>query len=183
MSRAPHWKAALVLALVLASGIGLGIAIDRVFLARRGALPPGEFMSPWRMGRVLARLDLTPDQRARIEEILADRRRDLARVREDVRPELERIRIATEADVRAVLTPDQTRQFDRNLERIRRFGAPWRGWDRGSGLPGGSRRHRGPGPHGGPHPGAEGRPDSGDVPGESVPPPPGEPAPPPPGRP
>ena len=100
MSRAANWKAALVLALVLASGIGLGIVIDRAFLARRGALPPGEFMSPWRMGRMLARLDLTPEQRARVDSILALRRQDLSRVREDVRPELERIRIATEADVR-----------------------------------------------------------------------------------
>jgi len=183
MSRAANWKAALVLALVLASGIGLGIAIDRVFLARRGALPPGEFMSPWRMGRMLARLDLTPGQRTRIDSILASSRRDLARVREDVRPELERIRIATEADVRAVLTPAQARQFDRNLERIRRFGPPWRGWDRGFGPPGGGRRHRGAGPHGGPHAGAEERPDSGGGPGEPVPPPTGEPAPPPTGGP
>lgn len=173
MNRGANWKAALVLALVLASGIGLGIAIDRAFLARRGALPPGEFMSPWRMGRMLARLDLTPGQRTRIDSILASSRRDLARVREDVRPELERIRIATEADVRAVLTPDQARLFDRHLERIRRFGSPGRGWDRGPWPPGPGRRQRGPGPHGGPHAEPDARPDSGAGlgPGEPGPPP------------
>lgn len=182
MSRAAHWKAALVLALVLASGIGLGIAIDRAFLARRGALPPGEFMSPWRMGRMLARLDLTPEQRARVDSILALRRQDLSRVREDVRPELERIRIATEADVRAVLTPEQARRFDRHLERIRRFGRP--GWDRdpgerggrGFGPPGPGRGHRGPGPDDPVAPGALGKPGARgpDDASEPGPPPPGE---------
>jgi Spy/CpxP family protein refolding chaperone len=161
VSRGANWKAALVLALVLASGIGLGVVIDRTFLARRGALPPGEFMSPWRMGRVLARLDLTAEQRAAVDSILALHRRDLGRVREDVRPELERIRIATEADLRALLTPQQTARFDRHLERIRRFGPPRRGMDRDFGPPGPGRRHRGPGPRGGPgdEPGAS--PDSG----------------------
>lgn len=160
MSRGPQWKAALVLVLVLASGIGLGIVIDRAFLARRGALPPGEFMSPWRMGRLLARLDLTPEQRSQVDSILALRRRELGRLREEVRPELERIRIATEADLRALLTPEQAARFERHLERVRRFGPPGRGLDRDVPRPGPGRRHRGPGPRGGPlgEPGAS--PDS-----------------------
>jgi len=152
MTHGAKWKAALLLALVLASGIGLGIVIDRAFLARRGALPPGEFMSPWRMGRVLARLDLTPEQRAQVDSILAVRRGDLARMREDVRPELDRIRIATETDLRAILTPEQVARFDRHLERIRRFGQPGRGPDRDLAPPGPGWRHRGggrPGSRGG----------------------------------
>jgi Spy/CpxP family protein refolding chaperone len=146
MSRGPQWKAALVLGLVLASGIGLGIVIDRAFLARRGAVPPGEFMSPWRMGRLLARLDLTPPQRAQVDSILALRRQELGQVREEVRPELERIRITTEADLRAVLTPEQAARFDRHLERVRRFGQPGRRHDRDFGPPGARRQRGGPGP-------------------------------------
>ncbi len=167
MNRGPALKATLMLLLVLASGILLGIVLDRSFLARRGSLPPGEFMSPWRMGRILHGLDLSPEQRARVDSILAERRIELHALREKVGPEIEGIRHRTEADLRAELTPEQAQRFDQNLEQIRRFGPAGRsgrhgpdGGGPGGWGPDGRRGHgpRGPGPHGpGPHgPGPEG---------------------------
>ncbi len=130
--RGPTLGAVIVLLAVLASGVLLGVVIDRALLARRGALPPGSFMSPWRMGRILADLNLTPAQQTAIDSILAVRHEDLLRVRAQVHPELDALRLRTEAEVRALLTPAQSAVFDRNLDRARRFGPP----------------DRGPGPHG-----------------------------------
>lgn len=72
------------------------------------------------MGHLLRRLDLSPAQRAAVDSILAARREEASRLRRRMLPEVEAMRARTEADLRAVLTPEQAERFERDLARLRR---------------------------------------------------------------
>jgi hypothetical protein len=134
----PRVVAALVVALALVSGVLLGIASDRLLLlpgarrhgnvTMRGPSAPGFLFGPSESGRGpgrpseltadmvtdrLAReLDLTPEQRVRVDSIvtrrMAQRRTLMAPVRERMRQLFD----STRTDVDAVLTPAQRAKLD-----------------------------------------------------------------------
>lgn len=69
------------------------------------------------LGRVTRELDLRPEQRARIEQILRESQDEIRRVWESVQPELRRHLWEAQERIRRELTPEQRREFERLLRR------------------------------------------------------------------
>jgi Spy/CpxP family protein refolding chaperone len=123
-SRTRIWFSLFILA-VFCVGLALGLV-----LGRRMPLAPqrsGMFMGPAgglggrpRAGMLIERLDrelqLTADQRARVQAIFDGRRSHLEAVQRDIAARAEQERHDLQAEIRKVLTPDQQSRFDRWLE-------------------------------------------------------------------
>ena len=110
MSSKTKLLAALALALMFAGGFVAGFAVHRAM-----APPPGRhipaFAGALMIRHLDRRLDLTDEQRRKIEEILARRHERMAGMYDDVQPRLRAELIATNAEIEAVLTPEQRREF------------------------------------------------------------------------
>ena len=115
------------LALVFLAGGGVGWAAGvrsdgagRESGHRRGGRPRAGMLLD---AGPIARYDLTPAQRARVDSILGARRSEIDAFWRGPGQELRRLLDATAADVRAVLTPPQQARFDsaraRHQERMR----------------------------------------------------------------
>lgn len=104
--------AALVVALALVSGVLLGIASDRWLLLPGGRHHGGVAMrggpSPdWVTERLARDLDLTPEQRTRVDSIVTRRMAERRALMEPVRTRMRQLFDSTRSDVEAVLTPAQ----------------------------------------------------------------------------
>lgn len=111
-------QAVLVLALVAALGALLGILGDRYIATQRAVDsrpllertdgPRGGMMTGMRYGEGLAaRLDLSDDQRARIDSILADNRTRARELTARYQPQFRELAEETRRSVEAVLTAEQ----------------------------------------------------------------------------
>jgi Spy/CpxP family protein refolding chaperone len=102
--------------LVVTFAVGLlgGMALERVRMARR--VPPQQVdrvrMGPGVMPPMFERLDLTGEQRERIDAILQQSRPLTDSVLQSSLPRLRAIRDSVRLQVRAVLTPEQQERFD-----------------------------------------------------------------------
>jgi len=105
--------AAVVAASVLAGG-ALGVAADRLVLARR----PAE--APRGLDAFAAELSLTRAQRSAVDSIMDVRRRAIDALVAPVRPQLEAIRAAGRRDIRQRLTPAQQARYDAYVARLER---------------------------------------------------------------
>ncbi len=74
--------------------------------------------------RLTADLNLSEDQRAKVERILDERRRRMAEFYGEVRARFEGEQRDLRTAIRSVLTPDQQKQFDEWLTR-NPLGPPW----------------------------------------------------------
>ncbi len=112
--------AGLLFALVGASGIVLGAALDRFLIHRRilhgflGGRGPHE--PPLEMRTHLVRwlshkLDLTDAQQTQVDSILARQDSTLHLLMADMRPRFEGLASETHSKIEAVLTPDQRERF------------------------------------------------------------------------
>ncbi len=128
--------AALLLATLVLGVVG-GIALDRWALRPDAHAAGAQMAMPRRMGdrfdparlrteysgQLARALDLTPEQRVRVDSIL---QRQTARSRalmRQVAPELQRLADSTRAELRAVLTPGQWERMERfRAERTGRRG-------------------------------------------------------------
>ena len=117
----------LLLLAFVAGALG-GVAADRVLArgdpaAQRGVGPPGPGGPGGAGGAIFPRglplarqLDLTPEQRDRIEAIMREERSKADSVLRAVRPVLQARYDSANAAIRAVLTPEQRQRFDRFRE-------------------------------------------------------------------
>jgi len=131
-----------LIAVILAAGVGIGVAVDRTWLApsaervrRHGpGLPPlGRAMRHFR-----ERLKLTDEQASKIEAILDAAGKEAEAVRERVEPDMRGIMERARSEIRALLTAEQAAEFDRlNAEMERRDEERRK---HGPGGPGGHRR-------------------------------------------
>jgi len=130
LPRAPRrsrWRLLLACGLCLAAGAVSGAGATLVVLARhaeRIAANPDQW--PGRLERrVNALLDLRPEQRERIGEIIRARFRSFERVRAEVRPQLMRELDALQAEIRAELDESQAARWTSFMtEARRRFQPP-----------------------------------------------------------
>lgn len=132
---------AILLATFVAGGLA-GMAFERT-RAGDPAPRPGRGGGPGPPAGVFApgsplveRLDLSPEQRERVEAILREDRQKARAAMQEMQPRLRARFDSTQAAVREVLTPAQREEFDRiqaeRRERLReRFGRP-RGRGRGA---------------------------------------------------
>ncbi|MGH8693897.1 MAG: hypothetical protein ACREVM_06670 [Burkholderiales bacterium] len=79
-----------------------------------------------RFEQVLDRLDLTADQRPRVEQIMKETRLRMIEVRKQSEPRVNEIRKQTDEQLQAVLTPEQWRQWQSEMKNRRRGGGPRR---------------------------------------------------------
>jgi Spy/CpxP family protein refolding chaperone len=133
----PRLQAILVLGLVAAVGALLGILGDRLVAQQRDARTvitgrpgPGPMSGMPGMGavrygdRLALRLDLTADQRVRIDSILAQEQIRIRELSRQFQPQFRAIAEQTRGRVEAVLTDEQRERLrDMREERMRRLGA------------------------------------------------------------
>lgn len=118
MSTTPDRGSLLAAALIVVTllvGVAGGVALDRwAFRPHRPAI--GRFdpaQARDRASRRLAfELGLTPEQRLRVDSLMRRQQRGAAEIMRGVRPSLDSISAATQAELRTVLTPEQWRRFD-----------------------------------------------------------------------
>ena len=75
-----------------------------------------------RIDELSERLQLTADQKARVQEIFSDTREQLRAVRRETEPRMEEIRRQADGRLQTVLTPEQWQQFQRIREERGRRG-------------------------------------------------------------
>jgi len=75
-----------------------------------------------RMQELSERLQLTADQKIKVQEIFNDTREQLSAVRHEMEPRMEEIRRQADGRLQTVLTPEQWQQFQRIREERRRRG-------------------------------------------------------------
>lgn len=113
-----------LLVATFAAGMLAGAAFDRTLVARETAPaqePGWHCHGPHggKTGMIVDRLDLTPEQRARVDAVLARRRAQADTFWEREGPRMRAIVDSTRAEVRAVLTPEQRAEYDRLREEHR----------------------------------------------------------------
>lgn len=112
-------KVSLVLGLVFAAGLAVGavgakVAVQRV--VEQAARRPDELRN--RLEREFVReLNLTPEQRPKVHEILVRRHEELAAARKEIQPRLAVILRRSDRELRAVLDETQQEKFDRLIKR------------------------------------------------------------------
>ncbi|GAB1488310.1 hypothetical protein MASR2M8_07550 [Opitutaceae bacterium] len=111
---------------------------------RRGPGRPGAPMGGERMKALSDRLDLTADQKTKLQAVLKTQREAMAKLRDDEsltrearREKMQAMRTAQQAEIRAILTPEQAAKWEASM--------PGAGRRVGPGGPGG-REGRGPRP-------------------------------------
>ena len=119
------WQVRIAAAIIFVLGFTAGILALNVYrgLARNGG--PGN-----RFEELSERLQLTPDQKTKVQEIFGDTREQLRALRRESEPKVEEIRRQADGRLQTVLTPAQWQQFQKLRDE-----RPWRG----RGGPGGPR--------------------------------------------
>ncbi len=107
----------------------VGFLVGLLAGAGWGAWYAGERGGRWdrserREERILKRftseLDLTPEQRSAVEELLRGQREQIKSVRDELKPRMDAIRETTRAQIRGLLKSEQIEKFERFEEKRRR---------------------------------------------------------------
>jgi Spy/CpxP family protein refolding chaperone len=101
----------LLIAVALLAGLAVGFAGSTLAYRYRLLNVPGE----WPMERMARELQLTPAQHDQVEEVMESTRDKIQQARRDFRHQRRQILIDAYTRIRALLTPDQQKQFDRNF--------------------------------------------------------------------
>lgn len=125
-----------MLVLTFVVGALSGAALDRLLVAEPVPAPavvtpaptPASDEEPERRSRrgrpserdIFDQLDLTVEQREKIDEILDRRRAQLDAFWAETRPKVHSLVESTRADIRAILTPEQRAEYDRLRAEARR---------------------------------------------------------------
>ncbi len=107
-----------LLVVTFAAGMLAGAAFDHALAAREPAPaqePGWHCHGPHgkKTSMILDRLDLTPDQRTRVDAIMARRRAQADAFWEREGPRMRGIVDSTRSEIRAILTPEQRAEYDR----------------------------------------------------------------------
>jgi Spy/CpxP family protein refolding chaperone len=102
------WQVRIAAAIIFVLGFTAGILALNVYrgLARNGG--PGN-----RFEELSERLQLTPDQKTKMQEIFGDTREQLRALRRESEPKVEEIRRQADGRLQTVLTPAQWQQFQK----------------------------------------------------------------------
>jgi Spy/CpxP family protein refolding chaperone len=102
------WQVRIAAAIIFVLGFTAGILALNVYrgLARNGG--PGN-----RFEELSERLQLTPDQKTKVQEIFGDTREQLRALRRESEPKVEEIRRQADGRLQTVLTPAQWQQFQK----------------------------------------------------------------------
>jgi Spy/CpxP family protein refolding chaperone len=110
-------RAAAVAVVVVAflAGILVGVAGDHLYLIRSGRLTPRHATSRFAADRMTDRLthelDLSPQQKTQVQQIIERHRAKIDATMANVRPQVRQELDATNAEIETVLTPEQKTKF------------------------------------------------------------------------
>lgn len=120
------WQVRIAVVIIFVLGFTAGILAPYVYrgLARGGGQAN-------RIDELAERLQLTAEQKTKVQEILSDTREQLRAARQEMEPRMAEIRRQADGRLQTVLTPEQWEKFQRlRDERQRRGGRSPRGPDR-----------------------------------------------------
>ena len=115
IARSP-WVALALALTIFVTGVGAGIAVDRLWLSqdrtertgRRGGPPPERLLAKFQK-----RLDLTAEQAAAIGKILEEVDAEMHALHAELGPARAKIRERTRARILELLTPEQAAEYER----------------------------------------------------------------------
>ena len=120
------FKLSLLLALVFLAGVAAGVVGTRVAIRHwvNSAIQRPERVQMLLERNLRWRLRLDARQRVQVHRILTDARGQLRDLRQEYRPQFVAIVTNTEAQISAILTPEQQARFERMQQENRRFLQP-----------------------------------------------------------
>ena len=113
-----RWQVRIAAIIIFVLGFTAGILALNVYRGWSRGGPGG------RMDELAERLQLTADQKAKVQEIFNDTREQLGAVRRETEPRMEEIRRQADGRLQTVLTPEQWQQFQRLRDERRRSRGP-----------------------------------------------------------
>ncbi|HYV82657.1 MAG TPA: periplasmic heavy metal sensor [Pyrinomonadaceae bacterium] len=113
-----RWQVRIAATIIFVLGFTAGILALNVY---RGWGPRGNGRDN-RMDELSERLQLTADQKTKVQEIFNDTREQLRAVRRETEPRMEEIRRQADGRLQTILTPAQWEQFQRLREERGRRG-------------------------------------------------------------
>jgi Spy/CpxP family protein refolding chaperone len=111
-----RWQVRLAAVLIFVLGFTAGILALNVY---RRARP---FNGGNRMDELSERLQLTADQKTKVQEIFSDARDQIRSARREIEPRMSEIRRQTDGRLQTVLTPEQWQQFQKLRDERQRRG-------------------------------------------------------------
>ena len=118
-----RWQVRIAALLIFVLGFTAGILALNVY--RRARPMDGAD----RLDELSERLQLTADQRTKVQEIFSDTREQIRSVRHEMEPRLNEIRRQADGRLQTVLTPEQWQQFQKLRDERQRRGRGPRGPD------------------------------------------------------
>ena len=112
--------AVIVVLVAFASGGIAGMLVEHVHLMRRMHGRGPRFAPQMMVHRLDRTLDLTPEQRTKVEEIVMRHHQRIVAITESTRPRVRQELEAANREIEAVLTPEQREKFEKlrlHLER------------------------------------------------------------------
>ncbi|HEU4874437.1 MAG TPA: periplasmic heavy metal sensor [Pyrinomonadaceae bacterium] len=119
-----RWQVRIAAVIIFVLGFTAGILALNVY---RGWTRGGQGN---RMDELADRLQLTADQKTKVQEIFSDTREQLRAARQEMEPRMAEIRRQADGRLQTVLTPEQWQKFQRLREERQRRGRGPRGPDR-----------------------------------------------------
>ena len=109
-----RWQVRIAAMLIFVLGFAAGILALNVY---RGFAHGGDRRD--RFEQMAEKLQLTADQKTKVQEIFADTREQLRGVRRESEPKVNEIRRQADGRLQTVLTPEQWQQFQSTREEMR----------------------------------------------------------------
>ena len=103
-----RWQVRVAAVIIFVLGFTAGILALNVY---RGVLRGGGPGN--RFDNLAERLNLTADQKTKVQEIFSDTREQLRAVRQETEPRMDEIRRQADGRLQTVLTPEQWQQFQK----------------------------------------------------------------------
>jgi Spy/CpxP family protein refolding chaperone len=103
-----------VVVVAFIAGILVGVAGDHLYLIRSGRLTPrhsARFSTEHMTDRLTKALDLSPQQKTQVQQIIERHRAKIDATMANVRPQVRQEVEATNAEIEKVLTPEQKTKF------------------------------------------------------------------------
>ena len=104
-----RWQVRVAAVIIFVLGFTAGILALNVYRGVvRGGGGPGN-----RLDNLAERLNLTADQKTKVQEIFSDTREQLRAVRQETEPRMAEIRRQADGRLQTILTPEQWQQFQK----------------------------------------------------------------------
>ena len=126
------WQVRVAALVIFLLGVAAGALAPKAYFAWRGQ--DDSRSREDRFERMLERLQLSPEQKTEVQQILGDSREQLRELRREAEPRMKEIQQQTDERLQKVLTPEQFAQFQQMMEEMRARGRRGRG-RRGGGGP------------------------------------------------